>query len=206
MFWACLQLTNWFADVNLFSVIELCSNGCRGLNISQLLGPRAPDIRLGIFWTLIWTIHVLDQLTGVAHSVFSGCDEPRADCPSSDVWCAVCWGPVLNQSPVGWWDGSWGDLFAAASSSPLYGNKWDLEHSCRQLISEQEVSWSMRLGEFNKCFFTGKQSKLLFKLLLVITFLVLNRPWLCLTCDVALSCYNFLMLFFDVLPFDNIFQ
>lgn len=34
-----------FAVVNLFSGIELCSNGCRTLNISQLLGPRVTDIR-----------------------------------------------------------------------------------------------------------------------------------------------------------------
>lgn len=75
---------------------------------------------------------------------------------------------------------------------PLYGNKRDLEYSCRQLISEQEVSCSRRLGEFNECFFTGKQRKLLFKLLLVKTHLMLNRPWLCLTRDAALSYYNFI--------------
>lgn len=193
MFWACLQLIYWFADVNLFSVIELCSNGCRGLNISQLLGPRATDIRLlGLSGCWYGTIHVLNQLTGEACSVFGGCDEPKAGCASSGMWCAVCWGPVLHQRPVVCWDGPWGDFFAVASSSPLYGSKWDLEYSCRQLISEQEVSWSMRLGEFNKCLFTGKQSKLLFKLLLIITFLVLNRPWLRLTRDAALSCYNFI--------------
>lgn len=76
-------------------------------------------------------------------------------------------GPLGGGASVG------GTVFAVASFSPLSG-KCDLEYNCRQLISEQEVSWSMRLGEFNKFFFTGKQSRLLFKLLPVITFLVLN--------------------------------
>lgn len=70
---------------------------------------------------------------------------------------------------------STGGIAFAWPASLLSGIKCDLEYSCRQLISEQEVSWIRRLGEFNKCFFTGKQSKLLFKLLPVIAFLVLNN-------------------------------
>jgi len=41
-----------------------------------------------------------------------------------------------------------GVAFAVASFASLPGSKCDLEYSCRQLISEQEVSCSMRLGEF----------------------------------------------------------
>lgn len=189
MFWAFLQLINWFADVNLFSVIELCSNGCRGLNISQLLGPRATDIRLlGLCGCWHGTVHDLNQLTGEARSVFGGWDEPRAGCASSGVWCAgvLC-------SIRGLWCGrmALGDIFFAVGSSSLR-QQVRPGVQLQTLISEQEVSWSRRLGEFNKCFFTGKQRKLLFKLLLVRAPLMLNRPWLCLKRDAALSCYNFI--------------
>lgn len=123
------------------------------------------------------TVHILSQLTGETCIVFGGCDGPRAGCVSSGVWGAVCQGFYAPSEACGVLGLLLGGIFfAVASSSPLYGNKWDLEYSCRQLISEQEVSWSTRLGEFNKCFFAGRQSKLLFKLLLVITFLLLNRP------------------------------
>lgn len=64
--------------------------------------------------------------------------------------------------------------FAVVGLPSLSSSKRDPEYSCRQLISEQEASCSIRLGEFNKYFFTGKQSKLLFKLLPGITLLVLN--------------------------------
>lgn len=64
--------------------------------------------------------------------------------------------------------------FAVVGLLPLSSSKRDPEYSCRQLISEQEASCSIRLGEFNKYFFTSKQSKLLFKLLPGITLLVLN--------------------------------
>lgn len=105
---------------------------------------------------------------------------------------AQCAGVLCSSRACGVLQRPLGDLFCWGQFLFSLWQKWDLEYSCRQLISEQEVSWSMRLSEFNKCFFRGKQSKLLFKLLLVITFLVLNRPWLCLIHDVALSCYNFI--------------
>lgn len=78
------------------------------------------------------------------------------------------------RGPLGVRTSAGGIAFAIASFSLLSSSKYDLEHSCRQLINEQEVSLTMSLGEFNKCFFTGKQRKLLFKLLPVVTFLVLN--------------------------------
>lgn len=78
------------------------------------------------------------------------------------------------RGPLGVRTSAGGIAFAIAPFSLLSSSKYDLEHSCRQLINEQEVSLTMSLGEFNKCFFTGKQRKLLFKLLPVVTFLVLN--------------------------------
>lgn len=67
-----------------------------------------------------------------------------------------------------------GIAFVIAGFPPLSSCKYDLERSCRQLISQQDVSCSVRLGDFNKSFFRGKESKLLFRLLPVITLLVLN--------------------------------
>lgn len=83
------------------------------------------------------------------------------------ILCSIR-GPLSVRTSAG------GIAFAVASFSLLSSSKYDLEHSCRQLISEQEVSLIMSLVGFNKCFFTGKQNKLLFKLLPVAAFLVLN--------------------------------